>query len=168
MAFVKSDEKADANQQVLLKVLLEKFEGLEKKFDEKFEGLEKKFDEKFDRLEKKFDRLEKKDANQQEVLAAFSCLPLAFGSVATGLREAAAGGPVLAFVTASRADVAAWLKEVGFEQYEKPLAPLGGAGLLLQTPASLARLGVLPEHVPLLLKDIDKASKRAHDAHDAC
>ena len=154
MAFVKSDEKADANLKVLL---------------EKFEGLEKKFNEKFDRLEKKFDGLEKKvDANQQEILAAFSCLPLALGSVATGLREAAAGGPVLAFVTASRADVAAWLKEVGFEQYEKPLAPLGGAGLLLQTPASLARLGVLPEHVPLLLKDIDKASKRAHDAHDAC
>jgi hypothetical protein len=151
---VKSDEKADANLKVLL---------------EKFEGLEKKFNEKFDRLEKKFDGLEKKvDANQQEILAAFSCLPLALGSVATGLREAAAGGPVLAFVTASRADVAAWLKEVGFEQYEKPLAPLGGAGLLLQTPASLARLGVLPEHVPLLLKDIDKASKRAHDAHDAC
>ena len=70
------------------------------------------------------------------------------------IRQAAASGPVLAFVTASRADVAAWLKEVGFEQYEKPLAPLGGAGLLLQTPASLARLGVLPEHVPLLLKGL--------------
>ena len=93
---------------------------------------------------------------------------LAFSSVATGLREAAAGAPVRAMVAASPAEVAAWLKEVGFEQYENALAPLGGAGLLLQTPASLVRLGVLPGHVPLLLSDIDKArALPADDAHDA-
>jgi hypothetical protein len=61
-------------------------------------------------------------------------------------------------VTASRAELAAWLKEVGFEQYENALAPLGGAGLLLQTPASLTRLGVLPEHVAPLLDKIIKAA----------
>ena len=129
---VKIDGKIDANLEVL-----EKFEGLEKKFD----GLEKKV-----------------DANQQEVLAAFSCLPLALGSVATGLREAAAGGPVRAMVAASPAEVAAWLKEVGLEQYENALAPLGGAGLLVQTPASLMHLGVLPGHVAPLLDKIIKAA----------
>ena len=79
----------------------------------KIDRLEEKMDAKIDGLEKKVNE------NQQELLAALSCLPRAFGSVATGLRQAAAGGPVLAFVAASRADVAAWLKEVGFEQYEK-------------------------------------------------
>ena len=125
--------------------------------------------QKFDKIFQKLDGLENTiDGNHMELLAALSCLPRAFGSVATGLREAAAGGPVLAFVAASRADVAAWLKEVGFEQYEEILAPLGGAGLLLQTPASLVRLGVLPGHVPLLLSDIDKArALPADDAHDA-
>ena len=145
-----------------------KIDRLEEKMVAKINGLEEKVDENQKVVLEKFDRLEKKlDENQQELLAAFSCLPRAFDSVATGLRQAAAGGSVLAFVAASRADIAAWLKEVGFEQYEKPLAPLGGAGLLLQTPASLARLGVLPEHVPLLLKDIETASMRAHDEHDA-
>ena len=142
MAFAMVFEKLDVNQ----KVVLEKFDGLEKKFD----GLEKKV-----------------DANHEELLAAFSCLPRTFGSVATGLREAAAGGPVRAFVAASRADCVAWLMEVGFEQYAQTLAPLGGAGLLLQTPASLLRLGVLSEHVVLLLEEINAASKRAPPADDA-
>lgn len=145
-------------------MLFEKLDVVMEKFDEKLEVNQKVVLEKFDGLEKKV------DANHQELLAAFSCLPRTFGSVATGLREAAAGGPVRAFVAASRADCVAWLTEVGFEQYAQTLAPLGGAGLLLQTPASLLRLGVLPEHVVLLLEEINAASKRAppaDDAHDA-
>jgi hypothetical protein len=35
---------------------------------------------------------------------------------------------------------------------------LGGAGLLVQTPASLTRLGVLPEHVAPRLDKIIKAA----------
>ena len=139
--------------------VFQKFDGLEAKLVAKLDANHKVVLEKFDELETKVDGLEAKvDANHEELLAALSCLPRAFGSVALGLREAAAGGPVRAFVTASRADCVAWLKAVGFEQYENALAPLGGAGLLLQTPASLMRLGVLPEHVVLLLKEIDVAA----------
>ena len=117
--------------------VLDKFDANQKVVLEKFEGLE---------------------TNYQELLAVLSCLPRAFGSVATGLREAAAGGPVRAMVAASPAEVAAWLKEVGLEQYENALAPLGGAGLLVQTPASLMHLGVLPGHVAPLLDKIIKAA----------
>jgi hypothetical protein len=109
------------------------------------------------------------EANQKELLAAMSCLPRAFCSVATGLREAAAGSPVHALVAASPADCVAWLTEAGFAQYAPMLAPLGGATLLLQTPASLTLAGVAPQHVaPLLEKIIAAAgSPPTTDVRDA-
>ena len=127
--------------------------------------------------------LDKMEANQQifltklnamddlhkEVLATVSCLPRAFFSVATGLREAAAGGPVHALVAASPADCVTWLTAAGFPQYAPMLAPLGGASLLLQTPASLMLAGVAPQHVTPLLEKIIAAAGAPPDtvARDA-
>jgi hypothetical protein len=120
------------------------------------------FDKKVDALDKKFDAFDKKvdalDVGQKELLATMSCLPRAFSSVAIGLREAAAGGSVHALVAASPADCAAWLKAAGFAQYALVLA-LGGATLLLQTPARLMLAGVAPQHVAPLLDKIIAAAQ---------
>jgi hypothetical protein len=126
--------------------------------DKKVDVVDKKvdaFDKKVDALDKKFDAFDKKvdalDVGQKE-------LPRAFSSVAIGLREAAAGGSVHALVAASPADCAAWLKAAGFAQYALVLA-LGGATLLLQTPARLMLAGVAPQHVAPLLDKIIAAAQ---------
>lgn len=93
-----------------------------------------------------------------EQSALQACLPLAFVSVASGLREAAAGGPLLAMVAAEPAHVEAWLRQIGYQQYIPALAPLGGASLLLQTEASLKQSGVAPQHVGPLLQLIRAAA----------
>jgi hypothetical protein len=91
--------------------------------------------------------------------ASLAALPRALRSVATALHEAASGGPVRAMVAASPEDVHAWLARAHLEaQYGHALAPLGGAGLLLQTEASLLAAGVLAPHVPLLLERISAAA----------
>ena len=106
-------------------------------------------------------------AGQRELRATMSCLPRAFSSVATGLREAAAGGPVHALVAASPDQCVAWLTDAGFAQYAPMLAPLGGATLLLQTPESLVLAGVAPQHVAPLLEKIIAAAG-APPSPDAC
>ncbi len=177
-----------SNQKTLLetmegnqKTLLEKLDALDKKFDKRFDAFDKKvdvvdkkvdaFDKKVDALDKKVDAFDKKvdavdkkvdalDVGQKELLATMSCLPRAFSSVAIGLREAAAGGSLHALVAASPADCAAWLlTAAGFAQYAPMLAPLGGATLLLQTPASLTLAGVAPQHVAPLLEKIIAAAQ---------
>ena len=104
--------------------------------------------EKLEEIDKKLDSL------------VNSRLPRAFESASAGMREAAAGGPVRALVAAPPAEVRAWLKDIGFEQYAPPLAPMGGAWLLLQTPESLMRMGIIPQHADLLMTDIIRAALR--------
>ena len=140
----------DANQKVVLK-MLETMDANQKSLD----ANQKSLDANQKSLDAKVDALV---AGQKELLATMSCLPRAFSSVATGLREAAAGGPVHALVAASPAECAAWLMDAGFAQYAPALAPLGGATLLLQTPASLALAGVAPQHVAPLLDKIVAAA----------
>ena len=115
-----------------------------KQTDEKVDKLDKKFDTKFDELNKKFDLF----------LDMWARSPYALASVVAGLREAAAGGPVRAFVAASHNDVAAWLKAEGFEQYVPKLAGLDGLTLLQQTQASLEHMGMQQHHAKLLLEKI--------------
>jgi hypothetical protein len=78
-------------------------------------------------------------------------VPRALSSIAAGVRQAAAGGPVTAAAAASAEEVQGWLKHVLSGQYTLALAHLDGAGLMLQTEASLLAAGVAPEHVAPLL-----------------
>lgn len=112
------------------------------------------------------DKVEDLLVGQQELLATMSCLPRAFSSVSAGLREAAAGGPLRALVAASPDECAAWLAAAGFAQYALALAPLGGATLLLQTPASLKLAGVAPQHVAPLLEKIIAAAAAPPETDD--
>lgn len=93
----------------------------------------------------------------KEMRASMYDFPRTFTSVATGLREAGAGGPVRALVAASRDDLETWLMQAGFKEYVPVLAPLGGAALLLQTEASLVAAGVAPHHAKVLLMKLDGA-----------
>ena len=108
--------------------------------------------------------LEKLEAGQvatQKALelqsAKLDGLPRAFNSIAAGVHQAAADGPVSALAAASRDGVAAWLTDAGFAEYVPILAPFNGAALLLQTPASLQQAGVKPVHAALLMEIIAAA-----------
>ena len=122
-----------------------------KQTDEKVDKLDKKFDTKFDEVNKKFDEVNKKF---DLFLDMWARSPYALASVVAGLREAAAGGPVRAFVAASHNDVAAWLKAEGFEQYVPKLAALDGLMLLQQTQAILEHMGMQQHRAKLLLEKI--------------
>lgn len=126
--------KQDANQQTFL----EKLGGNQTITAANYNAILEKLDE----IDKKLDEL------------INSRLPRAFGSVSAGLHEAAAGGPVRSLVAASPSEVAAWLTHLGFAKYVPMLAPLGGAALMMQTPATLTRLGVMPGHVMPLMDSI--------------
>ena len=126
-----------------------------KKRIESIDATLKSIDAKLDALAAKVDALA---AGQKELLAIMACLPRVFSIVATGLREAAAGGKVRAMVAASPVECAQWLIDVDYGLYVAALAPLGGATLLMQTPASLRLAGVAPIHVQPLLDKIVAAA----------
>ena len=102
-------------------------------------------------------------------IADISCVLAGVGllgeSVAGGLREAAGSKPLAAFVVATPAEVADWLGSIGLAQYAVQLAPLAGVNILLQTDASLKRLGVdLPDHRKKLMSEISRVAARGSAA----
>ena len=102
-------------------------------------------------------------------IADISCVLAGVGllgeSVAGGLREAAGSKPLAAFVVATPAEVADWLGSIGLAQYAAQLAPLAGVNILLQTDASLKRLGVdLPDHRKKLMSEISRVAARGSAA----
>ena len=102
-------------------------------------------------------------------IADISCVLAGVGllgeSVAGGLRESAGSKPLAAFVVATPAEVADWLGSIGLAQYAAQLAPLAGVNILLQTDASLKRLGVdLPDHRKKLMSEISRVAARGSAA----
>ena len=79
-------------------------------------------------------------------------LPLVLRSAAASIREVAGGKALPQMFTWTHVEVSDLLRRVGLSQYEKALAPLGGAALLGLDDAGLAGLGVhVPQHRELLL-----------------
>jgi hypothetical protein len=90
---------------------------------------------------------------RQEILTG---VPPVLRNLAEAVKEVSVGEEPTGLVTASPAEVAQFLEEVGMGQYAPRLAPLGGVMLLMQTDKSLAAMHVLPEHRPVLLEHLRK------------
>ncbi len=73
-------------------------------------------------------------------------------SLARGVREAAPD--TTAFACASPEEVEAWLVRIGYGHCAQKLRPLRGCGVLLQTEASLAALGIEATDCKLLMEHI--------------
>lgn len=68
-------------------------------------------------------------------------------------------------MAATPAEVADWPGSIGLAQYAAQLAPLAGVNILLQTDASLKRLGVdLPDHRKKLMSETSRVAARGSAA----
>ena len=88
------------------------------------------------------DDMTKLDGKMDTVVAVLAGVPLAFGSMGLAVRQVADGEQLTAFAAATPAQVAALLAGGGFGQYAVALGHLSGAEALLQSEASLRKLGV--------------------------
>jgi hypothetical protein len=169
--FSAQDDKVESKFTALDDKVESKFSALDDKMESKFSAQDDKMESKFTALDNKINALDEKMDTVLDLLREqadmLSCLPRAFGSVAVGLREVAAGVPLHSLVAAEPGEVAAWLKRIGYEQYAPALAPLGGASLLLQTEASLQRAGVAAQHCKPLLELIIVAARSRMDGSES-
>ena len=103
------------------------------------EELKKSTANSIDELKKSMDESTKSTADSMaELSRVIAGVKLLGESTAVGIRELAAGAtPVTAFVAATPAEVEFWLISIGFGEYARRQAPLGGSNVRLQTDASL-------------------------------